>query len=231
VRRVRSRSLTVPGPGAAVRRRTTASLTALVLLAAACSADGGGDGPEATVTDEELAVATEEAGCDVVVVDEQFETTHLDPAEAPPATELYPDRPAVGGPHFAEWLTAGVFDAPIEERAAVHNLEHGAVAVYLDPNLDDDQVEAITGWATQRNDAGLLDERTGAGLLVAPWEGQLLPPIAFRAWGVAADCERFDQTFADGFVREHFGTAGDAPEGSLGSDPTQVIGSPDDADA
>jgi hypothetical protein len=217
-----------------VRRRTTASLTALLLLAAACSSaddGGGGDGPEVTVTDEEVAAATEEAGCDVVAVDEEFETTHLDPAEAPPAAELYPDRPAVGGPHFGEWLSAGIFDAPVEERAAVHNLEHGAVAVYLDPNLDDDQVEEVTGWATQRNDAGLLDERTGAGLLVAPWEGPLLAQVAFRAWGVAADCERFDRTFADGFVRDHFGTAGDAPEGTLGTDPTQVIGTPDDPDA
>jgi hypothetical protein len=32
----------------------------------------------------------------------------------------------------------------------------------------------------------LLDERSGAGLLVAPWEGPLDPPIAFRAWGVQA---------------------------------------------
>jgi hypothetical protein len=215
-----------------VLRRTAARLTALLLLTAACAGDeGGGDGTEVTVDDEEVAVATEEAGCDVVVVDEEFETTHLDPDEAPPAGELYPERPAVGGPHVGEWLRAGVFDAPVEERAAVHNLEHGAVAVYLDPDLDDDQVEAVTGWATQRNEAGLLDERTGAGLLVAPWEEQLSPQVAFRAWGVAADCERFDQTFADGFVRDHFGTAGDAPEGSLGSDPTEVIGTPADADA
>jgi hypothetical protein len=217
-----------------VRRRTTASLTVLVLLVAACSGDDGGDGgsaPEVTVSDEEVEVAAQDAGCSVFEADEDFETTHLEPEEAPPAAELYPDRPAVGGPHFGEWLTAGVFDAPVEERAAVHNLEHGAVAVYLDPDLDEDQVEAVAGWATQRNDAGLLDERTGAGLLVAPWEGQLLPQVAFRAWGVGADCERFDQTFADGFVRDHFGTAGDAPEGSLGTDPMQVIGTPDDADA
>jgi hypothetical protein len=208
-----------------VPRRTTATLAALAVAVAACSS--GNAGPEVTVDEASVAAAGEEAGCTLVEVDEEFETTHLDPDEAPPAAELYPDRPAVGGPHFGEWLSAGVFDAPVEERAALHNLEHGAVAVYLDPSLADDEVEAVTGWATQRNDAGLLDERTGAGLLVAPWEGQLLPQVAFRAWGVAADCERFDPTFADGFVRDHFGTAGSAPEGSLGTDPTEVIGAAD----
>jgi hypothetical protein len=205
-----------------VHRRTAATLAALAVVVAACSS--GDTEPEVTVDDAAVASAAEEAGCTVVEVDEDLETTHLDPGEAPPAAELYPDRPAVGGPHFGEWLVAGVFDAPVEERAAVHNLEHGAVAVYLDPGLAGDDVESVTGWATRRNDAGLLDERTGAGLLVAPWEGQLTPQVAFRAWGVAADCERFDETFADGFVRDHFGTAGAAPEGSLGTDPTEVIG-------
>jgi hypothetical protein len=208
-----------------VRRRATTAVTALALLAAACSPDG--DDPEVTVSDDEVAAAAEEAGCRVAQDDEEFDTTHLDPAEAPSAAELYADRPAVGGPHFAEWLSAGVFDAPVEERAAVHNLEHGAVAVYHDPDLDDAELAELHDWANERNAAGLLDERTGAGLLVAPWEGQLVPPIAFRAWGVSADCESFDATFGDGLVRDHFGTAGDAPEGTLGTDPTEVIGAAD----
>jgi hypothetical protein len=205
-----------------VPRRTLACLAAVAALAAGCGGDED-DGPVATVDDDALAAAAEAADCEVTSSDEEFDTTHLDPAEAPPATELYPDRPAVGGPHLGEWLSAGVFDAPIEERAAVHNLEHGAVAVYLSPDLGDDEVASVTDWATGRNDAGLLDERTGAGLLVAPWEEALDPPVAFRAWGVAADCARFDATFADGFVLDHFGPAGTAPEGSFGVDPAGVI--------
>lgn len=201
-----------------MRRRIALTVTVVVL--AAC----GSDDPAVTVDDDEVAAAAEAAGCTIAVDEGEVDTTHVDPAEAPPATEMYPDRPATGGPHFGEWLTAGIFDGPIEERAAVHNLEHGAVAVYHDADLDDGDLEALREWAGDRNDAGLLDERTGAGLLIAPWEEQLTPPVAFRAWGVMADCERFDATFADGFVVDHFGTAGTAPEGNLGGDPGEVIG-------
>lgn len=116
-----------------------------MLLVAACSSDDGGEGPEVTVSDAEVAGAGEEAGCSVLEADEEFGTTHLLPEEAPPVAELYPERPAVGGPHFSEWLSAGVIDAPVGERGAVHDLEHGAMAVYLDPDLDGDQVEAVRG--------------------------------------------------------------------------------------
>jgi hypothetical protein len=68
---------------------------------------------------------------------------------------------------------------------------------------------------------------------VAPYDEPLETPLAFRAWGASGDCERFDETFADGFVLRHFGDAGDAPEGHLGGDPSRVIGgpSPDARDA
>jgi hypothetical protein len=203
---------------------TRAVALALVLVAAGC----GDDGQVAAPSEDEVETAMVDADCELVTPGFDGPTDHLEPAEAPPADELYDERPAVGGQHLAEWLTAGVFDAPVEERAAVHNLEHGAVALYHDPDLPDDQVAAIADWATSRNEAGLLDERTGAGVLVAPWEGPLDPPVAFRAWGVAADCQAFAPAFADDFVREHFGTAGDAPEGSLGGDPARVVGRPAD---
>ncbi|MEX1178629.1 MAG: DUF3105 domain-containing protein [Nitriliruptor sp.] len=205
-----------------MRRLIAGGLAASLSFLAACSGDA--TEPVTAPDEDEVAAAEEAAGCEVTVSEEEFDTTHLDPADAPPASELYDERPAVGGPHFGEWLTAGVFDDPVEERAAVHNLERGAVAVHLSPDLDEDQVAAVEAWANARNEAGLLDERSGAGLLVAPWEEPLGPPVAFRAWGVAADCERFDETFADGFVRDHFGPAGVAPEGSFGVDPTEVIG-------
>jgi hypothetical protein len=195
------------------RLRALAATTALLVLAGC----GGGDEPAAAPT---AAVD----GCDVAAPGSDGPADHLDPAEAPPAEELYEARPSVGGQHFGEWLRAGVYDAPVEERAAVHNLEHGAIAVYHDPDLPADELDALTDWAEDRNDAGLLDERSGAGLIVAPWEGALDPPIAYRGWGVQADCESFDAGFADGFVRDHFGEAGDAPEGSFGGDPSRVVG-------
>jgi hypothetical protein len=208
-----------------VRPRGLVVATLLAASVTACSGGGdGGDGPVAAPGEDEVAEARQAADCEVATPGVDGPADHIDPEEAPPADELYPDRPAVGGQHFGEWLEAGVYDAPVEERAAVHNLEHGAVAIHHDPDLDEDELEALVDWATSRNDAGLLDARTGAGIIVAPWEGPLDPPIAFRAWGAAADCQAFETAFADGFVRDHFGSAGEAPEGSLGGDPSRVVG-------
>lgn len=204
-----------------MRRPLVLPLPLAAMLLAACS------GTPAVPEAEGSASAAADAGCALSAEGFDGDAGHIELAEAPPADELYAARPAVGGPHTPEWLTAGVFDEPIEERAAVHNLEHGAVAVYHDPALDGAEAEMLRGWAQERNAAGLLDERTGAGIVVAPWEDDLDPAIAFRAWGVAADCEGFDLSFADAFLLDHFGTAGVAPEGTLGSDPADVVADPE----
>lgn len=202
-------------------RRRPSPLTGLalatVLSTAACA------GEPAVPQAERSASAASDVGCELRAEGFDGDASHVELAEAPPADELYDDRPAIGGPHTPEWLPAGVFDGPVEERSAVHNLEHGAVAIWYDADAPDDQVAALEAWAQERNDAGLFDERTGAGLLVAPWEDALDAPFAVRAWGVAADCEAFDTAFADVFLLDHFGTAGVAPEGSLGSDPADVV--------
>lgn len=197
------------------------ALAGILLTATACSSE------PAVPQAERSAAAGEAAGCELNAPGFDGDASHLELSGAPPAAELYDRRPALGGPHSPEWLTAGVYDAPVEERSAVHNLEHGAVAVWVAPDAPEEDVASLTEWAQDRNDAGLLDERTGAGLLVAPWDDDLPSPFAFRAWGVAADCGAFDPAFADTFVGDHFGTAGVAPEGSLGSDPGDAIPDPE----
>jgi hypothetical protein len=205
-------------------RPTRAVLAAVTvaLLAACASAPAVPEGDAA----DDAAAAT---GCDLETPGWDGSTEHLSLDEAPPADELYDSRPAHGGPHTPEWLVATVYDAPVEERAAVHNLEHGAVAIWYSPDLDDEVVAPLIVWAEERNAAGLLDEDTGAGILVAPWHEDIVPTFNFRAWGVLAGCEAFNEEFADAFVLDHFGRAGVAPEGELGRDPSEVISVPTDA--
>lgn len=200
-----------------MRRRALPSLLSLAAVTAACA------GEPAVPEAERSAAVAPDAGCELRAEGFDGDASHVPLDEAPPAEELYDQRPAIGGPHTPEWLRAGVYDAPVEERSAVHNLEHGAVAVWFDADAPSDDVEALVSWAQERNAAGLLDERTGAGLLVAPYEEPLDAPFALRAWGVAADCEAFDAAFADAFVLDHFGSAGVAPEGSLGGDPDDAV--------
>ncbi|GGI04228.1 hypothetical protein GCM10011354_08060 [Egicoccus halophilus] len=164
------------------------------------------------------------AGCEERVFDDLGPPTHLEAASAPPATELYAQRPATSGPHLDSWLAVGVYDGPVDERAVVHNLEHGGIVAWYDPAaIAAEDLTALQDWAEQRNRAG-LGNRAGGGVLVAPFEdAPLSAPLALRAWHVGADCERFDAAFADAFLLEHFGDRGSAPEGNLAPEVARVL--------
>jgi hypothetical protein len=163
--------------------------------------------------------------------------THLDGAGTETADELYPQRPPHSGRHLPHTLPVevGGYPAPIDERALVHNLEHGAVALFYDPEqLDDDEVAAIEAWTSERNRGGFFDAQSGsgAGVLTAPAEPGSIASgaaVALRSWGVATDCDGFDTLVADGFLATHFGDRGAAPERSFAPYPTGAveIASPD----
>lgn len=151
---------------------------------------------------------------------------HLDPAEAPPASELYdPDLPAAG-PHFGQWSAPvdGLPTTSMDVRTLLHNMEHGAVVVWLDPEqLDPGTLAFIAQWRDQLGAAGFDNDDTGAAVFVSRMPGDVEPgkvAVALRAWGVALDCGTWDLAAADAFVGLHYGTRGDAPEADLGPWPS-----------
>jgi hypothetical protein len=81
----------------------------------------------------------------------------------------YPQTPPVGGPHDPVWLDCGVYDAPVRDENAVHDLEHGTVWITYDPDLDADDVDTL---------AGLLPQN---GIL-SPYDG-LDGPVVVTVWG------------------------------------------------
>jgi hypothetical protein len=169
--------------------------------------------------------AAEAAGCIDPGVPPPTTVVHIDPAGAPEPADLYPVRPTHAGPHFANWSSVAVFDSPQDERLLVHNLEHGAVIVWYDPDLiDRSDVRELEQWAQNRNRAGFLG-RSGSGVIVSPYADPLDSgkAIAFRAWLVAVDCDSFEEPFADAFLAQHFGTRGLAPERALGPYPDGVV--------
>lgn len=179
--------------------------------------EGENGGGAIEVLRRDVLDARDLAGCAERDVPVNAERDHLDPDTAPPAKELYDDRPTANGPHFGIIAEPGVYGSPLDERAVLHNLEHGAVAVWFDPGvLGVDGVNALRAWAEARNTAGLAGE-AGGGILAAPYT-EPLPndaAVAFRGWDVAMDCADFDATTADGFLLDHFGAAGTAPERRL----------------
>lgn len=188
------------------------------------------DGAQFVVSEADARAARASAGCEELDVPDLAPTPHLDTLEdAPSPEELYPDlRPTAGGRHLGARVHAvGVVDVAPDERVTTHNLEHGAVVVYYDPDaLDAETIDVVGRWGSGWNDAG-FDERgeVGAGVIVAPYRGEFTSgrPLALRAWGVALDCDEFRVPVADAFLAEHFGDRGTAPEGHLAPYPDDVL--------
>jgi hypothetical protein len=81
----------------------------------------------------------------------------------------YPQSPPVGGPHDPVWLDCGVYDEPVRDENAVHDLEHGAIWLTHDPDLDPDDVAAMAA-------------RLGRNSIVSPYVG-LPSPVVVTVWG------------------------------------------------
>lgn len=128
---------------------------------------------------------------DAVEVFEDLPTTHTDEAVD------YPTEPPVGGPHADAWLDCGVYDEQVPAENLVHDLEHGTVVIAHDPDLDEDDREAL---------ADLLPQN---GILT-PWVG-LEAPVVVTVWGRRLTLTGADDPRLPLFIRE-LGNGETAPE-------------------
>jgi hypothetical protein len=111
----------------------------------------------------------------------------------------YPQTPPAGGAHAPIWLACGVYDEPVRDENAVHDLEHGTVWITHDPALPADDVEAL---GAELPDNGIMSPREG-----------LPSPVVVTVWGVqlqldGADDERlglFLAEYGDGHTAPEFG--------------------------
>lgn len=127
--------------------------------------------------DEELAKALGEAGTTLTGAGctlgtyEVGEPNHVDVGDDLDS----PSFPPTSGPHYGDWAPFGRYDEPVADGYAVHNLEHGGVAVWLGDGVGEEVADAV---------AELLDDEEK--WLVAP-----RPDIAglfSAAWGVGLSC-------------------------------------------
>jgi hypothetical protein len=136
-------------------------------------------------------------------------------------------RPTHSGPHFAgtNQLLGGVPNDPLDERATTHNLEHGAMIVWFDPDqVDQSTVDEMEDWMLDRMDRG-FESNGGGGIFVSPYDGFTSDkPIAMRMWGQALDCGEWDPTVADAMLIDYYGMHGSAPERTLSPYPGGALG-------
>jgi hypothetical protein len=94
----------------------------------------------------------------------------------------YSVTPPVGGDHNATWLNCGVYDKPVPNENAVHNLEHGAVWITYQPSLPQAEVSelyAFFGRQTVLSPGGAGSSRY---IDITPYPG-LPSPIVVSSWG------------------------------------------------
>lgn len=179
------------------------------------------------------------AGCEDAPVGDISNRDHLDPATAPPASELYDQPLPAGGRHYAtpSPLVLELPSTALDPRAVLHNMEHGAVVVWIDAErVDAATRDDVERWKQQLGTAGFDNRDTGAGIFVTPMpEGvEVDAPVALRAWGVALDCPTWNVAAADSFVAQHYGSRGTAPEAELGPYPADngvIVGPPGEDDS
>ena len=111
----------------------------------------------------------------------------------------YAQTPPAGGAHAPLWLECGVYDVPVRDENAVHDLEHGTVWITYDPELPSRDVEFL---AEQLPDNGIM----------SPYEG-LPSPVVATVWGAQLGLDRardprlglFLEEYGDGHTAPEFG--------------------------
>ena len=120
----------------------------------------------------------------------------------------YEQDPPTHGDHAPYWQNCGFYSSPVENEAAVHSLDHGAVWITYRPDLPSDQVDILRGLAREEY------------VLVSPYPN-LYAPVVATAWRnqlalTGADDPRLRQ-FVDQFrVSETSPRSGNGCTGGVG---------------
>ena len=110
----------------------------------------------------------------------------------------YPQVPPVGGAHWEIWMECGVYDAPLDNEFAVHDLEHGSIWITYDADEVSD------------GDVAALEDLLPDNGILSPYVGQPAPIMA-TAWGRQLVVEGPDDPQLQEFI-DSFESAGTSPE-------------------
>jgi hypothetical protein len=101
----------------------------------------------------------------------------------------YDRKPPTNGNHAPLWQNCGFYQEPIQNRHAVHSMDHGVVWITYRPDLPQKQLETLRSYANENY------------VIVSPYPGQNAPVIA-TSWRVQLDLDGADDPRLDQFVDE-----------------------------
>ena len=141
----------------------------------------------------DAGVAAKDAGCGPVEdFDAADEAKHVEDG-----TDVqYESTPPTSGDHYGQPADARFYSESIPEETVVHNLEHGQIVIWYNPDGPNDMIDAIES---------VVDEEP-VGLVAVPYtELSSGDNVAFSAWGHAQTCAEFSNDVLDEFRVEFQG--------------------------
>ena len=91
----------------------------------------------------------------------------------------YDRNPPTNGDHDPLWQNCGFYSEPIENRHAVHSMDHGVVWISFDPDLPQQDIEALRPYGEEPY------------VIVSPYPG-LRAPVVVTAWRNQLDLDGVD---------------------------------------
>jgi hypothetical protein len=99
-----------------------------------------------------------------------------------PGAVTYSVTPPVGGDHNAAWMNCGIYDQPVPNERAVHNLEHGAVWITYQPSLPQSAVSALRAFVGKQTMVSSGEGAASRYMDLSPYPG-LPSPVVISSWG------------------------------------------------
>lgn len=116
----------------------------------------------------------------------------------------YSSLPAASGPHWNGPANWGVYTTPQIETQLIHNLEHGGVVIWYDPDaLDAAQIDELSRYVTTQVSSGVSGRFK---VILSPWGGEdaLPSPIVATAWRWVLQMDEVDTGMLDAFMRDRY---------------------------
>jgi hypothetical protein len=200
-----------------VRRRLLALVTALLLVGAtaACGADQGGEGEAGAAAPSDGDRVPTSGGVPAGPAPEGIEGVEaftIASRNHTQASLAYDHLPPAGGDHFPVPSTCGFYSSnPPPPELVVHDLEHGAVWVAYQPDLDDAELDALRELAAQETK-----------LIATPFEA-MDSPLTVTAWARQMPLDSVD----DPRLRQFVDTYRDGPAAPEAGGACQGAGEPE----
>ena len=122
----------------------------------------------------------------------------------PEGQRPYTSVPGTSGVHWDSPAGWGVYSTPQLEEQLIHNLEHGGIVIWYDPQaVDAAGVDEMAQYVRRQNAAGVGGRYK---FILSPWDGpEFEAPIAVTAWRQLLYLDGVDMDAIDEFARTHYG--------------------------